>query len=48
MALLCLVLGHDWVTFSAPVTIPHLPEVIRVAKRVCDRCGSTEYLVNHM
>jgi hypothetical protein len=48
MALLCLVLGHDWRSFSVPATIPFLPDVTRVGKRVCSRCDRLEYFVNDL
>lgn len=44
----CLMLGHEWLSFSAPVTIPFLPDVTRLVKRICTRCGSTQYDVNSL
>lgn len=41
----CVLLGHDWVSFSGPVNIPFLPWVERLVKRVCARCERTEYAV---
>lgn len=42
----CRLFGHDMASFSGPVTIPWMPQVTRLVKRVCDRCGYTEYGVN--
>lgn len=44
----CLIPGHDWLSFSGPVTVPFLPDVTRLVKRICTRCGSVRYEVNQL
>ena len=44
----CFVLGHDWFSFSIPVEVRAFPEVKRVRKRWCCRCGYTEYAINQL
>lgn len=44
----CLVPGHDWLSFSGPVTVAFLPDVKRLVKRICTRCGTTQYDVNSL
>lgn len=44
----CLIPGHDWLSFSGPVTVEFLPDVTRLVKRICTRCGSIRYEVNSL
>lgn len=41
----CGVVGHAQVTLSLPVSIQSMPQVRRMAKKVCTRCGDTQYTI---
>lgn len=46
--LVCRLLGHDWWSVSVPAVVPSFPDIQRVRRRSCARCGDKEWSVNEL